>query len=210
MHSARAILAALVVPLSMTAQAEDWPDSLYTASDRVCADRICSRWWSDRAAESRCLDRYDEMVAEQLANPYRNAEVAAEDRSCAGEESDRCIDPEAIAIGRLAGIYAALSELRAAAEMRLPATVAPRELRVLWERLAWCYDHYQPALGAASYQDVLRCYDPRATKGIGEPDPPAYHVLTRALEPAVRATRLFGRGSASHGLCPERTPYASE
>src|SRR5262245_47624590 len=144
------ILGALGVLLSVAGHAQDWPDSLYTDSDRTCAARMCKRRWPDQSDAARCLDLYSKMVSEQLANPYKTAEVSPEHRTCTSGKSDPCIDPEAVAIGRLVGIYTALSEGRAKDEMffgRPPA----RELTVSWERLSWCHQHYRPDLGTASY-----------------------------------------------------------
>jgi hypothetical protein len=190
MRSARSMLAAVVVPFSLVAQAES-----PTADDRPCAARLCSHWWTNPEAASRCLDRYNTMVSEQQANPYRHAEASG-DGPCAGAaDSDRCIDPEPAAIGRLMDIYAVRSEFRAIVEMR-SGKLAPQDVRAPWERLLWCYDHYQPALGSASYQDVLKCYEPRAAKGLGQPGPPPYFVPR---------DRLFD-GPWVRAHCPERTP----
>ena len=203
MHSAWVTVAIIVTPVALVAHAEDWPDPSSTASDRLCAARLCSRWWADPAAAARCLDRYSDMVSEQLANPYRKEQRASQPRTCVGGSAEPCIHSEPIAIGRLLGIYNALSGARAKAEME-SGTQAPRELRVQWERLAWCQEHYQPGPGASSYQDVLECYDPMAAKGIGGPDPPSY------VPPFQRRFgQLFGE-SLPHGLCPERAPYRPE
>jgi hypothetical protein len=139
------------------------------------------------------------MVSEQLANPYGRAEVSSEDRACAGAESERCSDPEAAAIGRLIGIYAMLSDRRAVAEM-LFANPASRELRLRWERLSWCLEHYQPALGPSSYRDVLRCYQPSAAKGLEQPDP-----LHR-----VGGSRFLFDALWVRTTCPERSSYPRE
>ena len=200
MRFAEMLLGAFGVLLSVAGYAQDWPDSLYTDSDRTCAARICKDRWPDQADAARCLDRYSEMVSEQLANPYKTAAVSPAHRTCIGGESDPCIDPEAVAIGRLLGIYAALSEGRAKAAMfsGRPSGGRDDQLSVSWERLSWCHQHYRPDLGTASYRDVLNCFHPRAAIPLGDPYP--YRV---PAEP------LFA-GRWVRNLCPERGPYPPE
>jgi hypothetical protein len=174
MRSARSMLVALSVALSPTAQAETWPDSLHTDADRACvASRICR---GSPLGSSRCLSRYDEMVSEKLANPYRQAEPASGEDLCLGEDPDPCVSREAIAIGRLIAIYESLSESRAVFEMRT-GKPARRRTRLRWERLAWCRQHYEPALGPSSYEDVLHCYSPGATRDLRDPDARPYRVV---------------------------------
>jgi hypothetical protein len=197
------LLGALAVLLSVAGQAQDWPYSLYTDSDRTCAARMCNKWWPDQGDAARCLDVYSKMVSEQLANPYKTAAVSPQNRSCIGGESEPCIDPEAVAIGRLLGIYAALSEGRAKVEM-FSGRPPGGELTVRWERLSWCHQHYRPDLGTSSYLDVLNCLHPRGWRGPELPDHPDSCWYCR-----VPAEPLFA-GSWVRGHCPERGPYPPE
>jgi len=199
MRLAGILLGALGLIHSLAGHAQDWPDSLYTDSDRTCAARMCSKIWSDQADAARCVDRYSQMVSEQLANPYKRARVSPAHRTCIGAKSEPCIDLETLAIGRLVGTYAALSEGRAKAEM-FSGGPSPHDLTVSWERLSWCHQHYRPDLGTSSYRDALNCFQPGAARDLGHPGPSQYRV---------QAGPLF-QGPWVRGLCPERSPYPPE
>jgi len=173
MGSARWMLFALLVASPGDARAETWPYSARSAADRACVDRHYCH------GSPSCLARYDQMVSEQGANSYRDAVPDPGESRCVGEVPERCRDSEALAIGRLAAIYDALAEDRAAAEIGTYRKGLHR-VRARWERLLWCRGHYEPALGPSSYEDVLRCYDPRATRDLRDPDAPPYRDRWRS------------------------------